>query len=245
MHKANSSSLTPRYFTSMGFLGNCRLLYLLSHEEALYQPLDHFLAMLLAMDISGCSAIVCSMLRIFWLTLKEIDFNAGLIQTLASTQLMALDRRVVISLRLPRLLPYCRGNLILHTYCDDMSMAKLSCGNMKINAAYGLVATVLIGGGFAISCFSMSYAIIIHAAMKLSRAEAQRKAFTTVITYGPAFCDSCIRHFGEHTIPHHVHIYFLFVSNTFLLLPLTLNPIIYGVKAKQIMIKLFFRHKDI
>ncbi|XP_053417956.1 olfactory receptor 52N2-like [Nycticebus coucang] len=149
-------------------------------------------------------------------------------------------------------LPYCRGNLIYHTYCDHMSLAKLSCGNVKINAIYGLIAAILIGG-FDMFCISMSYTMIIRAVVNLSSTDARHKAFSTctshicaiVITYVPAFFNFFTHRFGGRTIPHHVHI---FIANLYLLLPPTLNPIVYGVKTKQIregVIKLFFREKDI
>nr|KAF6325290.1 hypothetical protein mMyoMyo1_014500 [Myotis myotis] len=149
-------------------------------------------------------------------------------------------------------LPFCRGNLIHHTYCDHMSVAKLSHGNIKINAIYGLIAAILIGG-FDMFWISMSYTMIIHAVINLSSADARHKAFSTctshicaiVITYVPAFFNFFTHRFGGHTIPHHVHI---FIANLYLLLPPTLNPIVYGVKTKQIregVIKLFFREKDI
>lgn len=93
----------------------------------------------------------------------------------------------------------------------------------------------------------------IRAVVNLSSADARYKAFSTctshicaiIITYVPAFFNFFIHHFGVHTIPHHVHI---FIANLYLLLPPTLNPIVYGVKTKQIrkgVIKLFYREKNI
>ncbi|KAM4845290.1 olfactory receptor 52N2-like [Thomomys bottae] len=149
-------------------------------------------------------------------------------------------------------LPYCKGNLIHHTYCDHMSVAKLSCGNIKINVIYGLIAALLIGG-FDMVCIFMSYTLIIRAVLALSSADARHKAFSTctshicaiIITYVPAFFNFFTHRFGEHTIPHHVHI---LIANLYLLLPPTLNPVIYGVKTKQIqegVIKLFLGRKTV
>nr|XP_060484635.1 olfactory receptor 52N2-like [Panthera onca] len=149
-------------------------------------------------------------------------------------------------------LPFCRGNLIHHTYCDHMSLAKLSCGSIKIDAIYGLVAVILIAG-FDIFCTCMSYTLIICAVVNLSSADACHKAFSTctshigaiVITYVPAFFNFFTHHFGGCSIPHHVHI---FIANLYMLLPPTLNPIVSEMKTKQIregVIKLFFTEKDI
>ncbi|ELK25425.1 PREDICTED: olfactory receptor 52N2 [Myotis davidii] len=316
MHRANSTSLTPRYFILNGIpgleashiwislpfcfmyiialVGNCGLIYLIIHEEALHRPMYYFLALLSLTDVSGCTSFVPNMLGIFWFSLKEIDFDACLVQMFfihmltgmesGVLMLMALDRYVAICYPLRystiltnttiskvglatfsrsvlvmipftfliKRLPFCRGNLIHHTYCDHMSVAKLSCGNIKINAIYGLIAAILIGG-FDMFWISMSYTMIIRAVVSLSSADARHKAFSTctshicaiVITYVPAFFNFFTHRFGGRTIPHHVHI---FIANLYLLLPPTLNPIVYGVKTKQIregVIKLFFREKDI
>nr|ACG63643.1 olfactory receptor 665 (predicted) [Otolemur garnettii] len=316
MYGANSSSLTPRYLILNGIpglesahvwislpfcfmyiiavVGNCGLIYLISHEQDLHRPMYYFLALLSLTDITGCTSFVPNMLCIFWFSLKKIDFNACLVQMFfihmltgmesGVLMLMALDRYVAICyplrystiltntviakvglatfirsvlLMIPftfliKRLPYCRGNLIHHTYCDHMSLAKLSCGNVKINAIYGLIAAILIGG-FDMFCISMSYTMIIRAVVNLSSTDARHKAFSTctshicaiVITYVPAFFNFFTHRFGGRTIPHHVHI---FIANLYLLLPPTLNPIVYGVKTKQIregVIRLFFREKDI
>ncbi|XP_006185729.2 olfactory receptor 52N2 [Camelus ferus] len=153
---------------------------------------------------------------------------------------------------LTKRLPYCRGNLIPHTYCDHMSVAKVSCGNFKVNAIYGLLAALLIGG-FDIFCISVSYTMILRAVVSLSSADARHKAFSTctshicaiVITYVPALFTIFTHRFREKNIPDHVHI---IIANLYLMLPPTLNPIVYGVKTKQIwegVIKLFFKEKDV
>ncbi|XP_037695578.1 olfactory receptor 52N2-like [Choloepus didactylus] len=316
MYGANSSSLTPRFFILNGIpglevahiwislsfcfmyiiamVGNSGLMYLIIHEEALHRPMYYFLALLSFTDLTGSTTFVPNMLCIFWFSLKEIDFNACLVQMFfihmltamesGVLMLMALDRYVAICYPLRystiltnavitkvglatfmrsvliimpftfliKRLPYCKGNLIHHTYCDHMSVAKLSCGNVKINAIYGLIAAVLVGG-FDIFCISMSYTMIIRAVMNLSSVDARHKAFSTctshicaiVITYVPAFFSFFTHRFGEHTIPHHIHI---FIANLYPLLPPTLNPIIYGVKTKQIregVINCFLKRKII
>ncbi|XP_005380560.1 PREDICTED: olfactory receptor 52N2-like [Chinchilla lanigera] len=316
MHEVNSSNLTPKYFILSGIpgleavhiwislpfcfmyiiavLGNCGLIYIISHEEVLHRPMYYFLALLSLTDVFGCTSFVPKMLCIFWFSLKEIDFNACLVQMFFIHMLtgmesgvlmpMALDRYLAICyplhysailtntvitrvslatcirsslLMMPftfliKRLPYCRGNLLHHTYCDHMSVAKLSCGNVKINAAYGLIAAGLIGG-FDMFCIAMSYTMIIRAVLNLSSEDAHQKAFSTctahicaiVITYVPAFFNFFTHHFGAQTVPHHVHI---FIANLYLLLPPSLNPIVYGVKTKQIrevVTRLVFTEKDI
>ncbi|XP_015331674.1 olfactory receptor 52N4-like [Marmota marmota marmota] len=128
--------------------------------------------------------------------------------------------------------------MIHHTYCDQLSVAKLSCGNIKANIIYGLMVAFLIGG-FDILCITVSYTMILRAVVSLSSADARQKAFSTctahicaiVFSYSPAFFCFFFNRFGGHTIPPSCHI---IVANIYLLLPPTMNPIVYGVKTKQI-----------
>ncbi|XP_001516279.2 olfactory receptor 52N4-like [Ornithorhynchus anatinus] len=139
---------------------------------------------------------------------------------------------------LTKRLPFCQNHIIPHTYCDHMSVAKLSCGDIKVNTVYGLMVAILIGG-FDIFCISASYTVILRAVVSLSSAEAQSKAFSTctahisviIISYVPAFFTFFTHRFGGHTIPHHIHI---IIANLYLLLPPTMNPVVYGLKTKQI-----------
>ena len=135
-------------------------------------------------------------------------------------------------------LPFCQSNIISHTYCDHMSVVKLSCASIKVNVIYGLVVALLIGV-FDICCISVSYTMILRAVVSLSSADARQKAFSTctahisaiIVTYVPAFFTFFTHRFGGHAIPSSLHI---IVANLYLLLPPTLNPIVYGVKTKQI-----------
>lgn len=276
----------------ISLVGNLGLVYLIHHEEALHHPMYFFLAMLSLIDLFTCTTTLPNEFCIFWFNLKEINFNACLVQMFfvhgftgvesGVLMLMALDRYVAICyplryatvltnpiiakaglvtfLRgvllmtpfpfLVKCLPFCQSNNICHTYCDHMSVVKLSCASIKVNVIYGLMVALLIGV-FDICCISVSYTMILWAVVSLSSAEAQQKAFSTctahlsaiIITYVPAFFTFFTHRFGEHTIPPSLHI---IVANLYLLLPPTLNPIVYGVKTKQIrdsVIKLFQHEK--
>ncbi|XP_030189290.1 olfactory receptor 52N4-like [Lynx canadensis] len=153
---------------------------------------------------------------------------------------------------LTKRLPYCRGNIIPHTYCDHMSVAKLSCGNIRVNVIYGLMVALLIGG-FDILCITISYTMILRAVVSLSSADAQQKAFSTctahicaiVFSYSAAFFSFFSHRFGSHTIPPSCHI---IVANIYLLLPPMMNPVVYGVKTKQIrdcVIRILSGSKDL
>lgn len=276
----------------IGMVGNCGLLYLIWTEVALHRPMYYFLSMLSATDIVMGTSTMPKAFCIFWLNLKEIDFNSCLVQmyfvhTFTGMEsgvlmLMALDRFVAICyplrystiltnpiivkaglitfirgavLILPfpfmvRKMHYCGSNVIMHTYCDHMAVVKLACGSIKVDAVYGLMLAMLIGG-FDIFCISVSYFMIFKAVVGLSSKEAKSKAFGTctahicaiTISYTPAFFTFFAHRFGGHNVPPHVHI---IMANLYLLLPPMMNPIVYGAKTKEIreyVLRLFQRGK--
>ncbi|XP_007083325.1 olfactory receptor 52N5-like [Panthera tigris] len=279
---------------TISLLGNLGLVYLIHQEESLHHPMYFFLAMLSVIDLFTCTTTLPNALCIFWFNLKDINFNAYLVQMFfvhgftdvefGVLMLMALDHYVAICypsryatiltnpiitkaglatflrgvlviiplLFLVKHLPFCQRNIISHTYCGHMSVVKLSCASIKINVINGLTVALLIGV-FDICCISVSYTMFLQAVVSLSPADAWQKAFSTctvrksatIITYVPAFFTFFTLHFGVNTIPPSLH---LIVANLYLLLlPPTLNPIVYGIKIKQIrdsVIKLFQGEKD-
>ncbi|XP_053161945.1 olfactory receptor 52N4-like [Hemicordylus capensis] len=139
---------------------------------------------------------------------------------------------------LVRKLRYCGTNIIAHTFCDHMSVVKLSCSSIHLDAIYGLAVALLIGG-FDVFCITVSYFMILKAVVGLSSKEARSKAFGTctahicaiTVSYKPAFFTFFAHRFGRHNVAPHVHI---IMANLYLLLPPMMNPIVYGVKTKEI-----------
>uniref|UniRef100_A0A8D1Y9H5 Olfactory receptor n=1 Tax=Sus scrofa TaxID=9823 RepID=A0A8D1Y9H5_PIG len=222
----------------------------ISFEECLVQMffiytftgMESGVLMLMALDRY---VAICYPLRYATILTNPVIAKAGLATFLRGVLL------VIPLIFFTKRLPYCRGNIIHHTYCDQLSVAKLSCGNIKANVVYGLMVALLIGG-FDILCITVSYTMILRAVVSLSSAEARQKAFSTctahicaiVFSYSPAFFCFFSHRFGSHTIPPSCHI---IVANIYLLLPPTMNPIVYGVKTKQIrdcVIRILSRSKD-
>ncbi|XP_068121822.1 olfactory receptor 52N1-like [Hyperolius riggenbachi] len=146
---------------------------------------------------------------------------------------------------LVRRLPFCRSHVIEHTYCEHIAVAKLSCASIKINIMYGLIVALLVVG-VDIICISVSYSLIVTAVLKLPSREARHKAWSTCVThvcvillaYIPALFSFIYQRFGGHKTTSTQ----IILSNLYLIFPPMLNPIIYGIKTKEIqrnILKLF------
>ncbi|XP_074834056.1 olfactory receptor 52R1-like [Carettochelys insculpta] len=157
----------------------------------------------------------------------------------AMTGLAILLRGCVIVLPyllLARQFLYCRSNIIPHTHCEHMAVLKLACADITFSNSYGLFVVFCVTGLDAVF-IAVSYTQILRAIFRLPTKDARLKTFGTCLShlcailafYIPRLFSSLMSRFGEN-LPQHFHI---LSANMYLLLPPTLNPIIYGVKTKQ------------
>ncbi|XP_065266184.1 olfactory receptor 52P1-like [Emys orbicularis] len=159
---------------------------------------------------------------------------------IAKLGLVGLIRAVLFILPGPLLLsrlPFCANRIIPHTYCEHIAVAKMSCGDTTVNRMYGLVIVSVVIG-LDLTLIALSYGLIIRAVFRISSKKAHQKALNTctahmcviLTSYIPSLFSNLTHRFGLGIAPH-VHI---ILANLYFLVPPMLNPIIYGVKTKEL-----------
>ncbi|XP_050808937.1 olfactory receptor 52R1-like [Gopherus flavomarginatus] len=185
---------------------------------------------------------ICHPLRHSTILTNPVVTNIGLAMMLCSG-LLALPFPLLV-----RLWPYCRTNIIPLSYCAHIAVVKLACADTRISSYYGLFLVFCVIG-LDVLFIALSYTQILRAIFSIPTKDARLRTFGTCIShlcsilafYIPNFFFSLMYRFGQN-VPLHFHV---LIANIYLLMPPMLNPIIYGVRTKQIRDRLhrLFTHK--
>ncbi|XP_065275285.1 olfactory receptor 52E2-like [Emys orbicularis] len=149
---------------------------------------------------------------------------------------------------LARQWPYCRTNIIPHLYCEHMAVVKLACAEIHVSNYYSL-SVVFCVFGLDLFFIAVSYTQILRAIFSLPKKDARLKTFGTcgshlcviLAFYIPCLFSALTYRFGKNMALH----FHVLMASVYLLMPPMLNPIIYGVRTKQIRDRLLrlFTHK--
>ncbi|XP_075792506.1 olfactory receptor 52E4-like [Pelodiscus sinensis] len=137
--------------------------------------------------------------------------------------------------------PYCRTNIIPHTYCEHLSVLKLACADTRISTSYGLFVLFFVTG-LDVLFIIVSYTQILRAVFSLPTKDAWLKSlgtcsahFSAILAFYMLGLFTYLTHrFGQNVAPH----FHVLIASVYLLGPAMLNPIIYGVRTRQIRNKL-------
>uniref|UniRef100_A0A8C2MHL0 G-protein coupled receptors family 1 profile domain-containing protein n=1 Tax=Cricetulus griseus TaxID=10029 RepID=A0A8C2MHL0_CRIGR len=204
----------------VAIVGNCILLYLIAVEQSLHEPMFIFLSMLDSTNLILSTATVPKLLGNLCIAVRSFSV-------------------ILPGVFLMKQMPFCKTHFISHTYCEHIGVARLSSADISINIYYGFsvpLMTVISD----VSLIAVSYIFILRAVFLLSSQGAHQKALST--------CGSHVCH------PHVLHTCLLLhpcslfwvecpcsvlsiFANFYVTIPPALNPVVYGMKSKQIQDK--------
>ncbi|CAO2582494.1 Olfactory receptor 51I2 [Lemmus lemmus] len=134
-------------------------------------------------------------------------------------------------------LPFCKANVLTHSYCLHPDLIRLPCGDTTINSMYGLFI-VISAFGIDSTLILLSYVLILRSVLAIASREERLKTLNTCVShisavlifYVPMISVSMVHRFVKHA-PEYVH---KFTSLVYLFVPPVLNPVIYSIKTKEI-----------
>ncbi|XP_069828834.1 olfactory receptor 52K1-like [Dendropsophus ebraccatus] len=136
---------------------------------------------------------------------------------------------------------FCKSNVINHFACEHMALLGLACSNITKNKLVGLslrVFSLIIDMSF----LSISYGSILRVALTISSGAARHKSLHTcgthilviLIVYFFRLSSSMVYRVSR-SVSQDIH---NLLTAIYLLVPALINPLIYGLRTKEIRMRI-------
>ncbi|XP_067279407.1 olfactory receptor 52D1-like [Pseudorasbora parva] len=220
---------SERYITYVGCVIQAYIMHLngtVSHTVIIIMAFDRYVA-------------ICNPLR--YPTIMSNNMVVKLSAGAWGVAVVLVGILISLSVRLS----HCRS-VIQNPFCDNASIFKLSCENTVINNVYGLTFTVVL---FASSTGSvaLTYFKIAMICFKSKNKATNSKAIKTCSTHLTVYIIMMVTGFAGIFLHRFSVLAEIRKTSTlmFHVIPPVLNPIIYGLQAKEIRQRIFnlFRNK--
>ncbi|XP_030602024.1 olfactory receptor 52L1-like [Archocentrus centrarchus] len=214
---------------------NISISILIVIDKNLKQPMYLLLCNLSVSDIIGITQIVPRLIADILRPPSErfITYYECVVQAFV-TQLFSTMSHTVLMIGLTIRLSTCR-TLITNPYCDNASLFKLSCESVVINNIYGLTFTVVLLTS-SIGSIVLTYTKITVVCLTSKNKSLNRKALKTCSTHLVVYLIMLVSGMIAivlHRFPEYSD-YRKLCAILFVIVPGSLNPIIYGVQSKEI-----------
>ncbi|XP_048017197.1 olfactory receptor 52K2-like [Megalobrama amblycephala] len=142
---------------------------------------------------------------------------------------------VVTIVSLAGKLSFCLTNVIDHCFCEHMALVQLACGDISVNNIVGLLSAFLIATADFI-LINVSYILIFTSVFKSGKTnmKALNTCITHIIVMSFTLTFALIAFLSYRIRNNFSPSSRVFVSTMYLLFPSCFNPIIYGVRTKEI-----------
>ncbi|XP_010600428.2 olfactory receptor 56A1 [Loxodonta africana] len=161
-------------------------------------------------------------------------------QFVAKATVFIVARNAVLAAPIPIFiarLHYCGKNVIENCICANLSVSRLSCDNFTLNRMYQFVAGwTLLGSDFIL--IFLSYTPILKAVLRFKTEGAAVKALSTcgshfilILFFSTILLVVVLTNVARKRIPMDILILLNVLHH---LIPPALNPIVYGIRAKEI-----------
>ncbi|XP_075119315.1 olfactory receptor 52D1-like [Leptodactylus fuscus] len=177
---------------------------------------------------------ICNPLR--YPTLMSLSMVLKLVIAAWSYNICLFTVHFILTLRLP----LC-DSFILKIYCDNWSVVRLSCVDTTVNNIYGLFITAMVIGLLPVLIF-ISYIKILKVCVQATkdfRAKSLQTCTPHLVTITNfvinVLFEILLHRFSPTSLPYELR---TVMSVQFLVVPPILNPLIYGLKTREIRVKL-------